>query len=394
VQNFFSENSSGALAGEGAANSSWLPLASLTRVWANFLESIRRHDVVSKTIINLDMTWQTLAPILVLILSCHGDISAQQKVRALTESKTPLGVRSIDGVFDQENLNSLSLDKKLASARPLLGEKDEYPEFTRELIQVQWRAGDPIDLYVIKPRGAIKPPVILYLYGYPSDTDRFRNNTFCQTATANGYAAVGFVSALTGQRYHDRPMREWFVSQLHNSLTESVHDVQMILDYLAMRGDLDIDHVGMFSQGSGATVAILAASVEPRIRALDALQPWGAWPTWMATSSLIPDAERADYVKPDFLASIAPLDPVNQLGHLSTRIRVQFVEDDSITPVAAVKQIAQDAASRDQVVEYPTSLAQYNVLSGGRAFDWIKLQLRVPEAHSENTMGAVVPATP
>jgi hypothetical protein len=342
------------------------------------------------------MTWQTLALTLVLLLSCHGgDISAQQKADVSTESKTLPVVRDIAGVFDQENLNSLSLAKKLASASPLLGEKDEYLEFTRELIQVQWRSGDPIDLYVITPRGVIKPPVILYLYGYPSDTDRFRDNTFCQTATANGYAAVGFVSALNGQRYHDRPMREWFVSQLHNSLTESVHDVQMILDYLAMRGDLDIDHVGMFSQGSGATVAILAASVEPRIRALDALQPWGAWPMWMATSSLIPDAERANYVRHDFLAGIATLDPVNQLGHLSTSsIRVQFVGDDSITSVAAVKQITQAAASRDQVVEYPTSLAQYNVLSGGRTFDWIKLQLRLPEAHSESTMGAVVPSTP
>jgi hypothetical protein len=114
--------------------------------------------------------------------------------------------------------NSLHADK------PLLGEKDTFPTFTRELIRVQWRRDDPIDLYVIRPTGVSKPPVAIFLYGYPSDTDRFLNNAFCETLTRNGIAAIGFVSALTGPRYHDRPMKEWFVSQLAESLVSSVHE--------------------------------------------------------------------------------------------------------------------------------------------------------------------------
>ena len=53
---------------------------------------------------------------------------------------------------------------------------NDYPGYTVELLQVQWRSGDPIDLYVMKPKGVKKPPVILYLYGYPTDTDIFRND--------------------------------------------------------------------------------------------------------------------------------------------------------------------------------------------------------------------------
>lgn len=293
-------------------------------------------------------------------------------------------------IYGQEDLGSLSLNtSNLHPAGPVVGEKDNYPEFTRELLQVQWRSGDQIDLYVIKPRGAAKVPAILYLYSYPSETDRFKDNDYCKRVTAGGYAAVGFVSALTGQRYHDRPMREWFVSQLPESLTESVHDVQMVLRYLAARGDIDMAHVGILGQGSGATIAILAAAVEPQIRAVDALQPWGDWPTWLAKSTLVPETERATYLTPKFLASVAPLDPVQRLGRVQTKnVRLQFVLDDPITPAAVVQRIKAAAPSSDQVIQYDTKRQQYAVLRGGHIFDWIKDQVRPPEPHSESAGAA------
>src|SRR5208282_4573863 len=49
------------------------------------------------------------------------------------------------------------------------------------------------------------PPVILYLYSYPFENDRFLNPEFGKFLTKNGFAAVGFASALTGQRYHPAP---------------------------------------------------------------------------------------------------------------------------------------------------------------------------------------------
>src|SRR5215471_21670838 len=62
---------------------------------------------------------------------------------------------------------------------PLL--KVEQNEFTREMISVQWRDLDPIDLWVISPAGAKNPPVILYLYSYPDANDRYKDNQFRQT---------------------------------------------------------------------------------------------------------------------------------------------------------------------------------------------------------------------
>jgi hypothetical protein len=277
-----------------------------------------------------------------------------------------------------ESWTSLSLaGSQLRAERPVLGEKDVLPQFTRELIQVKWRIGDPIDLYVIRPKNVAKPPVIFYLYTYPSETDRFRNNQFCNDVTREGYAAVGFVSALTGHRYQNRPMKEWFVSELQEALVKSVHDVQMILNYVDSRDDLDAGHIAMFGEGSGGTIAILAAATDPRLKVIDLLDPWGDWPDWMAKSELVPDQERPNYLKPEFLKKVAPLDPLEYLPQLkSQHVRLQLVMDDGITPKAAKQRIESAALDTVQVSHYDTSLALFHAVSGGRLFQWMKDQVR------------------
>jgi hypothetical protein len=78
----------------------------------------------------------------------------------------------------------------LRAARPLVGYINDYPGYTVELLQVEWRYGDPLDLYVMKPKGVKKPPVIVYLYSFPEDTDRFKDEEFQRAATKDGFAAV------------------------------------------------------------------------------------------------------------------------------------------------------------------------------------------------------------
>jgi hypothetical protein len=265
----------------------------------------------------------------------------------------------------------------LPARPPILGERDEFPAFSRELVQVQWRPGDPIDLYVIKPRNLSKPPVILYLYSYPSETDRFRDDAYCERITRSGFAAIGFVSAMTGHRYHDRPMREWFVSELPEALSHSVHDVEMILNYAATRGDLDLDHVGVFGQGSGATIAILSKSVDSRIKFMNLIDPWGDWPLWIAKSSLIPQQERPNYLSPEFQARVAPLDPVGVLPRLDgNSIRLEIIKDDHVTPAAVSEKIKQSVPAMARVTEYDTSRDHYTASADGKTFDWLKQQLK------------------
>ena len=254
---------------------------------------------------------------------------------------------------------------------------DEQPGYSVELLQLQWRSGDPLDLYVIKPKGIKKPPVILHLYGYPADTDAFKNEVFQTALTKNGFAAVGFVSALTGHRYHDRPMQQWFLSELQESLATSAHDVQMVLDYLAARGDLDMSRIGMFGQGSGATIAILASAADPRIKVLDVLDPWGDWPTWMKASPFVPEDERQEYVKPEFLNKVAALDPVVWLPKIQAKeFRLQQTLFESDTPKAAKEKIRSAVPSSSSLVLYKDQQEFNQAFRTSTNLEWMEHAIR------------------
>ncbi len=270
----------------------------------------------------------------------------------------------------------------LTPQTPLVAEKDDKPTFTRELVSVGWRPFDTINLYVIKPKvkpaGAAKDqqdgklPVVLYLYDYTNNTKRFLNDAYCERITRSGCAAVGFESALSADRFQMRPMSQWFVGELPESLAESAHDVQMVLNYLGTRGDLDTAQVGMFGQGSGASIAVLAAGADPRIKALELLNPWGDWPVWLNASPLIPAAARPRLTQAAFTKSVRPLDPAAWLPRLKGRaIRLIQVKDDFATPSACQAALAKALPVGAQVVAYDNNLALLGGMGQGRLFAWL-----------------------
>jgi hypothetical protein len=265
-----------------------------------------------------------------------------------------------------------SMMKTLVNGAPLANM--ETAKYTRELVRMEWRYGDAIDMYIVKPKGVEKPRVVLYIYSFPSDTDRFRDDGWCTRATSQGLAAVGFASALTGDRFRNRPMKEWFVSELQESLGSSAHDVQLILDYLGKRDDLSAKEVAMFAQGSGATIAILAAAADPRIRALDLLDPWGDWPDWLNLSPALNKDERPNYLTPEFLKKVSMLDPVSYLPQLQDRaLRVQQIMIDPVTPPAARDKIAAAVPPGD-LVQYKDAEAHREVWRASGISGWIAVQ--------------------
>lgn len=319
-----------------------------------------------------DRLRHTTCKVVFLIFFCKA--ASAQLSPASPPIANPSDTRFIDV---REDWASPSLaSSHLSTVSPITAYINEHEGYSVELLQVQWRFGDPIDLYVMKPKGISKPPVILYLYGYPSDTDRFKDPGFQRLVTKDGFAAVGFVSALTGHRYHDRPMREWFVSELQESLSTSAHDVQMVLDYLSSRGDLDLHQVGMFAQGSGATIAILASAVDSRIQVLDAIDPWGDWPRWMADSPFIPQSERDQYLQTQFLSKVAPLDPVDWLPRVKAKkLRLQDALFDKNTPPECKEKI-RGAAPPDAAIVIYQDPEQFNaVVRNGAELAWITQQL-------------------
>ncbi len=288
----------------------------------------------------------------------------------------------------REDWNSLAIPSTATVSNLVPPLKAQREGFTREFVQLEWRPGDLVDLYIMKPTGVEKPPVILYLYSFPSNTDRFKDDAFGTVATKNGFAAVGFISALTGDRFRDRPMREWFISDLQEALASSVHDVQFILKYLAQRGDLDMNRVGMFGDGSGASIAIMTAAVDPTIRVLDLFNAWGDWPDWLAHSTLVPDNERSNYLKPEFLKTMENLDPMKWLPQLKTeQVRLQYLKDNTVTPAAARERMKAALPPNGKLIEYDSGrIFLKDVAYPGKTFDWVKEQLE-PNLLSHATEG-------
>ncbi len=294
-----------------------------------------------------------------------------------------------------EDMTSPTLEKStLKPVPPMIGIVNEGSGYSISLIRVQWRRADPIDLWLMKPTGVKKPPVIIYLNGFPTDTDFFKDPSFQQLSTQGGFAAVGFVTALTGHRYHDIGLNKWFVSELQQSLAESAHDVQMVLNYLASRGDLDMDRVGLFGQFSGATVGVLAAAADPRIKVLDALDPWGDWPTWMGKSPFVPDKERPNFIKPEFLSKAATLEPLDWIPKVqSKKIRLLQRTYEGETPLESKMKLQAAVPAGATTVLYKTSdeFNKANAEHAEKALHWIKSALQsLPPAEAVPAAGSAV----
>ncbi len=298
-----------------------------------------------------------------------------------------VGVDPITGIpyYEEisEDWSSLQIGSSdLHPEPPVVTLPDNEEKFTRTLVALKWRPGDALDVYVVIPKGVKKAPAVLYLYNYTDNTDRFKNNGWCERATANGVAAIGFVSALSAQRFHDRPMKQWFVSELQESIGSTVHDVKFLLDYLASRGDIDMDRIGMFGQGSGATIALLAAAADSRIKAVDALDPWGDWPTWLAKTVIEKDdPEHAQHTAPEFLAKVAPLDPVQWLPKLQTpSVRIQQNMKDAATPPESKDRIKAAAPRQTDFGRFDSIDALMNAEGGGKLLAWIQNAVAKPSA--------------
>lgn len=274
-----------------------------------------------------------------------------------------------------EDFTTLSLEgSDLEPQTPINGAREENKDFIREMVRVQWRIGDPIDLYIVRPVGVKNPPVALYLLSYPTSADRFLNPAFCKKLVENGVAAVGFTSALTAERFARRPFKQWFVSQLQESLTMSAHDAQEILNYLATRGDVDTRHVGFFGMGSGATIAALAVKADARIQAVDLIEPWGDWKNFLAESKIVSDEDRPNFLKPEFLKNVEALDPVVVLPELKGRaVRALFVQEMPAHKYVASIEKALPATAEKK--EYASELDLRNA-NGFTLFKWIADQVK------------------
>jgi hypothetical protein len=296
----------------------------------------------------------------------------------------------------QEDWSSLQIGvSKLEPLPPIIGEVTEQEHFTRVTVRVQWRPGDPIDLWILLPKGVKNPPAVLYLYGPGTGNEaRFRDPHWSERVTKGGVAAVGFEMALTGGRFRYRPMKQTMLTELQEALGSTVHDVKFILDYMDKSGQFDMNRVGIFGDAVGGTVAILAAAADPRIKAVDTLEPWGDWPDFLAKSPVIADEDRANFLKPEFLNKVAPLDPVKWLPELKIPVRIQQIKETQLVPIECKEAIKSAGPKQVELLRFVAVSDITNRESGGRLFDWIKGKLQQPAQSAAGANSKVATAEP
>jgi hypothetical protein len=291
-----------------------------------------------------------------------------------------------------EDWSTPLLDRSyLSMLPPTLAATDDVPGtgFIRKRYEALWRPQDPFDLYIITPRGVSKAPVIIYLYSFPDDTETFKDDHWCEAAVSGGYAAVGFVANATGHRTRYRLMKDWFLPSMNEALATTSHDVQLVLDYLNTRPEIDMSRVGMFGLGSGGTIGVLASAVDPRIRALQIVGPWGDWKDWVASTVIVDEKDRDKYSASAYLDKVAPLDPVVWLPKVKAQsLLIQDVRKNASMPDKA--QEALEAAAPDFTVidQFGNGRSYLTNRPPAMLFDWLKDQLKPgakPAPHAEQS---------
>jgi hypothetical protein len=121
----------------------------------------------------------------------------------------------------------------------------------------------------------------------------------------------------------------------------------------------------------------VVAAEDPRIKVLDVLDPWGDWPTWIATSPFVPDDERADYMKPEFFKKAATLETLEWLPKIQAKaFRFQQNVFEADTPKPIKQKLREAAPHGTTFVQYQTMEEFKAAFPKSTNLDWVKRQLK------------------
>jgi hypothetical protein len=98
----------------------------------------------------------------------------------------------------------------------------------------------------------------------------------------------------------------------------------------------------------------------------------------------VPKEERDDYLKPEFLKQVAPLDPVLYLSKLtSCAVRIQFWDDLNSPTKEAAGKIEAAAPATAKITHYPSAFSMSLTNGEGRLFEWLAATLSPPQPKAE-----------
>ncbi|MBI5084331.1 MAG: alpha/beta fold hydrolase [Acidobacteria bacterium] len=171
--------------------------------------------------------------------------------------------------------------------------RSERGESVREKIVFRGAQGFLVPGFLEMPKQAVRPlPLVLLLHGWSGSKDVWwddagiHNGGLMRKALLGaGYAILALDAATHGERASEidylgvipfidprAPVRNNYFSFAEITV-QTVKDYQRALDYLAQRGDIDMNRIGLVGYSMGGMDSFYLLSVEPRIKAAVACVP-------------------------------------------------------------------------------------------------------------------------
>jgi dienelactone hydrolase len=162
----------------------------------------------------------------------------------------------------------------LAPSSPVISVDSGY---TVERLSITSEPGESVPLLIFKKGQRLgRMPVVITLHGTGQSKDGMRSEL--ATLADHGFLAVAMDARHHGERaipiaglsnsYQSAMLRAFRTGEGHPYLYDSVWDVLRLIDYLALRADVDTTRIGLIGHSKGGTEAYLAAAADTRIAAV------------------------------------------------------------------------------------------------------------------------------
>ncbi len=229
--------------------------------------------------------------------------------------------------------------------------------------------GESIKAYLVAPQGSGPFAGILYVHwlGTPATSNR---TEFLQEAKK--LAQQRKVVSLLVEMPWSQP--KWFRQRkLDDDYEFSVRQVKNLrraLDVLLSEKGVDAKQIAYVGHDFGAMYGALLLAVDPRVHYAVLMSGTPIFSDWFLLDSDLKGAAREKYI-----ASMAPLDPLNFVGHAkSVPILFQFASHDEYVSAERAKLFAASAHDPKQVMTYDAG-HELNEAAAADRIKWLTAKL-------------------